>query len=150
MLYEPGEPVTLIADLMPAAVDPYPQVLPRTRHGLPQGGVMLRVLITGRGLVVGWQAGGSIARADLPVDDPDSITATFRGGQVGDWDVRLTGGCKCGARALQAWSQGEIFPGSLIVQANTLGRAQVDATRDSRYGLPSARDTTVRYSRAGR
>ena len=30
MLYEPGETVELIADLMPATVDPYPPELPHT------------------------------------------------------------------------------------------------------------------------
>jgi hypothetical protein len=149
MLYEPGETVVLIADLMPAVVEPYPDELPWTRDGHPQGGVMFRVLITARGLVVGWQAGGGIERRDLPVADPETITATFRGGTVGPYEVRLTGGCKCGARRLQSWAQADIFPGSPIAQSNTLNQAQVDARRDSRYGLPSVRDTTVRYTRMG-
>lgn len=148
MLYEPGETVTLIADLMPAVIEPYPDELPRTRDGMPQTGVMFRVLITGRGLVVGWQNGRSIARADLAVADPDTITATFEGGQVGPWLVKRTGGCKCGARQLQAWKQYEIFPGSPVVVTNTLDQARVDAMRDSQYGLPSGRDTPLRYSRA--
>ena len=148
MLYAPGETVTLIADLMPAVVEPYPDELPRTRDGMPQTGVMFRVLITGRGLVVGWQSGSGIERADLAVPDPDTITATLQGGQVGRWTVKRTGGCKCGARRLQAWRQTEIFPGSPVVVVNTMDQARVDALRDSQYGLPSGRDTPLRYSRA--
>lgn len=148
MLYEPGEQVVLIADLMPVAFSPYPEGLPRMRDGQPHTGFMFRALITERGLVVGWQTGSGIARADLAVEDPESITATFRGGQVGPWLVQLTGGCKCGARRLQSWRQADIFPGSPVVVASTLDQARVDARKDSRYGLPSARDTPARYSRA--
>lgn len=147
MLYEPGETVVVIADLMPAVIDPYPEVLPHTHAGFAQMGLMFRVIITGRGLVVGWQAGGGIQRVDIPAD-PDLITATFRGGQVGPHVVQLTGGCKCGARKLQSWQQHDIFPGTVWAQKDTLAQARVDATKDSRYGLPSVRDTRTRYSRA--
>lgn len=157
MLYQPGESVELIADLLPAVIDPYPDELPRTRDGFAQMGLMFRVIITSRGLVVGWQAGGGIQRVDIPIaatefdPSPDAvgeyrpaITATFRGGKVGPYEVRLSGGCKCGARKLAAWQQHEIFPQTVWTQVNTLDRARVDARRDSRYGLPSVRDTPVR------
>jgi hypothetical protein len=145
MLYESGETVELIADLMPATVDPYPPELPHTQAGFPQMGLMFRVLITARGLVVGWQTGGGISRVDLPLDGP--IEATFRGGQVGPYQVQLTGGCKCGARRLQAWRREDIFPGTVWAQVDTLAQARVDAAKDSRYGLPSVRDTRTRYTR---
>lgn len=144
MMYERGEQVVLIADLMPARFDPYPPELPHTRDGQPQTGLMFRALITERGIVVGYQYGGDILRVEVPVDDPESITATFRGGQVGPYTVVLTGGCKCGAQRLQSWRQADIFPGSMVVVANTLDQARVDASRDSRYGLPSVRDTPAR------
>lgn len=146
MLYGPGETVVFIADLMPAVIDPYPDDLPHTRDGRPQLGLMLRVIITERGMAVGWQAGGSIHRADIACD-PALITATFRGGQVGPYKVALTGGCKCGARSLQSWKQQDIFPGTVWAQKDTLDQARVDSRRDGRYGLPSVRDTRTRYSR---
>lgn len=144
MLYERGEQVVLIADLMPAKFTPYPPELPHTRDGMPMSGIMFRALITERGIVVGYQFGGGIERVEVPIDDSESITATFRGGQVGPYEVVLTGGCKCGARKLQAWRKEDIFPGSMVVVANTLDQARVDARKDSRYGLPSVRDTPVR------
>ena len=145
-LYGPGETVELIADLMPARITPYPPELPWTRDGRPQVGLMFRALITTRGLTIGWQSGRAIQRADIAIDE--EITATYLGGAVGPYAVELTGGCKCGARQLQAWKREEIYPGAVWTQVNTLEQARVDAVRDSRYGLPSVRDTPTRYSRA--
>lgn len=148
MLYQPGETVVLIADLFPGVIEPYPPELPRTRDGQPQTGLLFRVLVTERGLTIGWQAGGMIQRADIPMTPEQTEGATFRGGQVGDYAVRLTGACRCKARMLSSWDQSQIYPGAYWTQRNTLEQARVDAQRDSRYGLPSNRDTPVRYTRA--
>lgn len=131
-LYEPGEDVTLIADIFPGTITPYPTELPHTQAGDPQGALIFRVLITGRGLVVGWQAGGMIHRADIPAD---TSGATFRGGQVGEYTVTMNGTCRCHARMLSSWDKSQIFPGSIIQQQDTLG-AVVRNTRDNpNYGL---------------
>lgn len=148
MLYQPGETAILIADLFPGVIEPYPDELPHTRDGLPQNGLLFRVIITERGLTVGWQAGGMIQRVDIPMTPEQTETATFRGGLVGPYTVKLTGACRCKARMLSSWDKSQIFPGALWGQRDTLSQARVDAKRDSRYGLPSDRDTPVRYTRA--
>jgi hypothetical protein len=146
MLYEPGETVELIADLIPAKVEPYPAELPHTQVGVPQTALMFRVIITTRGLVVAWQAGGRVQRVDIPVPG-DRVTATYRGGDVGPYRVSRVGGCPCGARLARDWPRDQIFPGTVWTQVDTLAQARVDAAKDSRYGLPSVRDTRTRYTR---
>lgn len=147
MLYQPGETVVLIADLFPGVIDPYPPELPHRMSGEPQQGLLFRVLITERGLTVGWQAGGMIHRADIPLPAEQTEGATFRGGQVGTYTVKMIGACRCKARMLSSWDKSQIYPGALWSQRDTLSKARVDAVRDSRYGLPSDRDTPVRYTR---
>lgn len=152
MLYEPGETAVLIADIFPASISPYPPELPHRHDGTPQGGLMFRILITERGLVVAWQAGGQIQRVDLPMSEADIETATYQGGLAGPYGIKQAGGCRCKAKMLQSWDRSQIFPGVSWGQRNTvdLARAQagVDKRRDSTYGLPSRRDTPTRYSRA--
>lgn len=148
MLYEPGETVVLIADVMPASITPIPPEIPRRRDGTVQPGLMYRILITERGLTIAWQGGGQVQRVDIPMPPEATETATFRGGLVGDYTVKQAGGCLCKIRLLQAWDQSQIFPGTTWTQKDTLEQARVDAARDSRYGLPSDRDTPIRYSRA--
>lgn len=138
-LYAPGEDVILIGDIFPGTISPYPPELPHTQAGDPQSGLIFRVLITGRGLVVGWQAGGMIHRAEIAAD---TSGATFRGGQVGPYTVTLNGSCRCQARMLSGWDKSQIFPGSIVQQQDTLD-AVVRNTRDNpNYGL-----IPTRYSR---
>jgi hypothetical protein len=147
MLYQPGETVVAIGDIFPAVIEPYPPELPTQRDGTPQTGLLFRVLITERGLAIGWQAGGMIQRVDIPLTPEQTEGATFRGGLVGPYEVRMTGACRCKARMLSSWDKSQIFPGAFWSQRDTLEKARVDAVRDSRYGLPSNRDTPVRYTR---
>lgn len=142
-LYAPGEDVRLVADIFPGTITPYPLgILPTTRDNQPMGGHLFRVLITGRGLVVGWQSGGMIHRADIATD---TSAATFRGmdDPSAEYTVTLNGACRCQARMLSTWDKSQIFPGSMVNTDNTIA-AVIRNTRDNpNYGL-----IPTRYSRA--
>lgn len=146
-LYGPGETAILIADIAPGKIEPYPPELPHDRRGNPMGGLTFRVLVTERGLTVGWQAGGAIQRADIPMTPEQTQVATFQGGQVGPYVVSHAHTCRCKLGRLTSWAASDIYPGAMLTQRNTLNQARVDATRNTQYGLPSDRDTPVRYSR---
>jgi hypothetical protein len=141
-LYEPGETVVLIADIFPATITPYPDdFLPANSSAL-----VFRVLITERGLVVGYQFGGEVHKVDIPLTEEETANATYRGGQVGPYEVTANGVCRCKARMLSSWDSSQIFPASPIVQDARVDKARVESRRDSTYGLIPNRGP-VRYSR---
>lgn len=169
-MFEPGEQVTLIGDVFPGSVLEYgpdpanpdgppvilmvpeqgrPQnMVPKVPDGLPKntGAILFRVLITNRGLVVGYQYGGEIHRVELPVPEEQTLEATHRGGVVGPYEVILRGDCKCKARMLSTWSLSQAFPGLSVVTEPRMDKVAAAAAQDRNYGLVPTRGL-VRYSR---
>jgi hypothetical protein len=149
MLYEPGEDVTLIGELFPAVIDApvgqYPSVLPtqldpETNEQVAMTGILMKVFMTGRGLLVGWGLGGTISYAEIPLSEDDMSGVTYRGGQAGTYGLRVTGVCKCRDRRLAGWDIADVYVGSAIL--NEQRRDQAAATRNMSGLIPP------RYSRA--
>jgi hypothetical protein len=136
MLYEPGEDITLIGELFPAVIDApageYPAGLPVGADGAALTGILLKVFMTDRGLLVAWNLGGEFQHLEIPMSSDDLSGLTFRGGQAGPFGLRVTGVCKCRDRRLAGWDITNLYPGSAII--NEQRRDQAAATKN-RSGL---------------
>lgn len=130
--YEPGETVTLVADIFPAAVTPLPPEIPK--------GVKLRAIISGKALTLAWQVGKQIHRYDKAITFDDLTGVSYRGGQVGPEDtghyVVQGNGCNCGARDVKNWDP---YPGAVYEQ---------DKREATPYGVPSNRRGPSSYTRS--
>ena len=125
-LYPAGSDVVLIADIFPSRITPTPDGVPAA------GTVKLRTVITESYLTVGWQVGSTIQRVDIPMTVEQTSTASYTGGQVGEYTVAQANGCRCGAKKVTSWNP---FPGVQFVQTPRISQSRPRSQRAD-YGLP--------------
>lgn len=155
MLYQAGEDIVLIGEIFPAVIDvpdgsDYPTVLPHrtdpaSNLQIAEGGILLKVFITGRGLLVGWSRGTEIQYAEIPLTEEELSGADYQGGLAGIYRIRANGVCKCRDRRLGGWDIEQVYPGSMV--HNEQRRNQALVRLKSRTGLIPPRGP-VTYSRA--
>lgn len=155
MLYGLGEDIVLIGEIFPAVIDVpegtgYPAELPGQldqKSGLrvAQTGILLKVFITGRGLLIGWSEGQDVQTVEIPLTEDELSGADYQGGLAGPYRIRATGICKCRDKRLAGWDIKDIYPGSMIQNEQRRNQA-LERTR-TRSGLIPPRGATT-YSRA--
>lgn len=132
-IYTRGDVVELHADLFPAFIHPTPP-------GVPAEGVKRRVLVTERCLSIGWAVGGYVQRVDIPMTPEQTADVTFRGGQVGPYEIGTDKGCgSCGSGLIKNY---KFWPGVVLKTVPRTDVAAAATKNDKTYGLPS-----VRYQR---
>lgn len=154
-LYEQGEDIVLIGEIFPAVIDvaegvEYPPGLPghvsadgHTR--VAESGILLKVFITGRGLLVGWSEGSEVRHHEIPLTEEELSGADYQGGLAGPYRIRSNGVCKCRDKRLAGWDITNLYQGSAI--HNEQRRNQALQRRKDMSGLIPPR-TPVVYSRA--
>ena len=107
-IYEPGERVEVLADIYPAKLIPLPK-------GVPSG-VKVRAVVTELHLSLAWQVGvkGKLSTLEIPMSLGQTAAVTWRGGQVGPYELVRGKGCACrgSSSKVQSWDP---FPDQVLV-----------------------------------
>lgn len=150
-LYGLGEDIVLIGEIFPAVIDvaadaEYPAELPGhadagTGQRVAESGILLKVFITGRGLLVGWSEGQQIRYTEIPLTEEELEGADYQGGLAGPFRIRSIGICKCRDRRLGGWDISDVYPGSML--HNEQRRNQAMQRQRSRSGLIPPRGSVV-------
>lgn len=126
MSYEPGTPIKIYMDTLPANITPLPDGVP--------AGYKLRIVVTESMITVLWLTGTQVGRFDIEVPEDQLAGFSYTGGQAGEYFIAQAGGCGCGMALLKSYRP---FPSNTYVQSSN--RPQTE------YGVPPVRP--ARWSR---